>query len=340
ASAQPLLNGDTYRQSAPPRMPQLPPKPASLKSAYRSQRPASLPIAITINNGLETQLAVRRFQTELPRRFLIRVSAPSSADVDEVRRALFGHIWMCVRAMLQESVPGAAKAELIDSTSASCLGAHIDVYLEETGVPAMRMPVDIVGSLKHPVQQDHSLGAAKETNSQGQANIRRLQDGFGGGCDPVAVEQAIKALVHQRIAAEPLSQGVGLVIAAEGMVLAERTDRLGVEVSPLVTFGGMAPHPVAAIGFYVAKALTRLAGTMQYNIPVTRKNAVVVGYSDTVYSPAAMMLTDLDATVTICQNRTDNIEGKVCSADIVVVVAISKPEFVKADWIKPGDIEA
>ncbi|KAI8323147.1 FTHFS-domain-containing protein [Martensiomyces pterosporus] len=75
----------------------------------------------------------------------------------------------------------------------------------------------------------------------------------------------------------------------------------------------------------------------RYNIPVAGKNAVVVGRSDIVGSPVSMMLTNLDATVTLCHSRTDDIEAKVRQADILVV-AIGQSEFVKADWVKEGAV--
>ncbi|KAJ2159586.1 tetrahydrofolate synthase [Coemansia sp. RSA 552] len=75
----------------------------------------------------------------------------------------------------------------------------------------------------------------------------------------------------------------------------------------------------------------------RYNIPVAGKNAVVVGRSDIVGAPVSMMLNNLDATVTLCHSKTADIEAKVRDADILVV-AIGKPEFVKADWVKPGAV--
>ncbi|KAJ2412138.1 tetrahydrofolate synthase [Coemansia sp. IMI 209128] len=73
----------------------------------------------------------------------------------------------------------------------------------------------------------------------------------------------------------------------------------------------------------------------RYNIAIAGKRAVVIGRSDIVGAPVAMMLTKLDATVTLCHSRTANVEELVRDADILVV-AIGQPEFVRADWVKPG----
>jgi 5,10-methylene-tetrahydrofolate dehydrogenase/methenyl tetrahydrofolate cyclohydrolase len=64
-------------------------------------------------------------------------------------------------------------------------------------------------------------------------------------------------------------------------------------------------------------------------------NAVVVGRSNIVGMPAALLLVKEDATVTICHSRTKDLAGVVRQADIVIA-AIGKAEMIKGDWIKPG----
>ncbi len=63
--------------------------------------------------------------------------------------------------------------------------------------------------------------------------------------------------------------------------------------------------------------------------------AVVLGRSNIVGMPAACLLVHRNATVTICHSRTQNLADVVRQADIIVA-AIGKAQFVKADWIKPG----
>jgi len=67
------------------------------------------------------------------------------------------------------------------------------------------------------------------------------------------------------------------------------------------------------------------------------KTAVVIGRSNIVGLPAALLLTNANATVTICHSRTRDLPALVKRADIVVA-AIGRPEYVKGDWIKPGAI--
>jgi methylenetetrahydrofolate dehydrogenase (NADP+)/methenyltetrahydrofolate cyclohydrolase len=67
------------------------------------------------------------------------------------------------------------------------------------------------------------------------------------------------------------------------------------------------------------------------------KNAVVVGRSNIVGKPVALMLLARHATVTICHSRTANLRDEVGRADILVV-AIGKAGLVRGDWIKPGAV--
>lgn len=73
----------------------------------------------------------------------------------------------------------------------------------------------------------------------------------------------------------------------------------------------------------------------RYNIETEGKKAVVLGRSNIVGLPAALLLNNANATVTVCHSRTPDLAEEVRRADIVVA-AIGKPQMVKKDWIKPG----
>lgn len=72
-------------------------------------------------------------------------------------------------------------------------------------------------------------------------------------------------------------------------------------------------------------------------VVVNGASAVVIGRSNIVGLPMAMMLLKANATVTVCHSRTKNLPDVVRQADIVVA-AIGQPEFVKGGWIKPGAV--
>jgi len=72
-------------------------------------------------------------------------------------------------------------------------------------------------------------------------------------------------------------------------------------------------------------------------IKLSGANAVVLGRSNIVGMPVALLLVKADVTVTIVHSRTKNI-ADVCRQADVLVAAIGKPEMVKADWVKPGAV--
>jgi len=72
-------------------------------------------------------------------------------------------------------------------------------------------------------------------------------------------------------------------------------------------------------------------------VEMSGANVVVLGRSNIVGLPLAMMLIHRNATLTLCHSRTKNIADKCKGADIIIA-AIGQPEFVKGDWIKPGAV--
>jgi len=72
-------------------------------------------------------------------------------------------------------------------------------------------------------------------------------------------------------------------------------------------------------------------------IPIAGRHAVVIGRSNIVGKPAAMMLLREHATVTVCHSKTADLPAVVRQADIVVA-AVGRPKMVKADWIKPDAV--
>lgn len=66
-------------------------------------------------------------------------------------------------------------------------------------------------------------------------------------------------------------------------------------------------------------------------------NAAVLGRSNIVGMPVALLLVRANATVTICHSRSKDLPGIVRQAD-VLVAAVGKPEMVRGDWIKPGAV--
>lgn len=72
-------------------------------------------------------------------------------------------------------------------------------------------------------------------------------------------------------------------------------------------------------------------------VPIRGKNAVVVGRSNVVGKPAAMLLLQENATVTICHSKTADLKEHTLQADILVA-AVGVPKLITGDMIKPGAV--
>lgn len=72
-------------------------------------------------------------------------------------------------------------------------------------------------------------------------------------------------------------------------------------------------------------------------VTIEGKRAVVLGRSNIVGLPVAMLLLHRNATLTICHSRTKDLPGVVREADILIA-AVGRAEMVKGDWVKPGAV--
>ncbi len=115
-------------------------------------------------------------------------------------------------------------------------------------------------------------------------------------------------------------------------------------VSPLKDVDGFSPH---SLGLLAAGRPRLLACTphgilqllIRNNIPVSGAHVVVIGRSNIVGKPMALILMQkgVDATVTVCHSRSKNLAEITRSADILIV-AIGQLRFVKADMVRPGAV--
>jgi len=75
----------------------------------------------------------------------------------------------------------------------------------------------------------------------------------------------------------------------------------------------------------------------RYRIPIAGKRAVVVGRSDLVGKPMALLLLHENATVTVCHSKTPDLPA-VCREGEILLAALGRPAIITADYIRPGAI--
>ncbi len=151
-----------------------------------------------------------------------------------------------------------------------------------------------------------------------------------------SVSQAEVMALIQKINDDPQVHGVLLQLPVPKQL---DPDALIAAVRPEKDADGF--HPVNAGNLLLGRPGTKACtpwGVMrllkEYGVNPSGKRAVIVGRSNIVGKPMAMMLLAADATVTVCHRKSD-IRAEVERADIVVVAA-GVAELVKGEWIKPG----
>lgn len=92
-----------------------------------------------------------------------------------------------------------------------------------------------------------------------------------------------------------------------------------------------APRTVSCTPFGVMELIASTG------VDISGKRAVVIGRSNTVGKPMAMLLLNANATVTVCHSKTQNL-AEICREADILVAAIGRPRFVTADMVKPGAI--
>ncbi len=90
-------------------------------------------------------------------------------------------------------------------------------------------------------------------------------------------------------------------------------------------------------GFRCATPLGIMTLLDHFQVPIEGKHAVVIGRSVILGKPAALMLLQKNATVTIAHSRTRDLPDLVGTADIVVA-AVGRAEMVRGEWLKPGAV--
>jgi methylenetetrahydrofolate dehydrogenase (NADP+)/methenyltetrahydrofolate cyclohydrolase len=200
--------------------------------------------------------------------------------------------------------------------------------IERTGRPP-GLAVVLVGS--DPASQVYVRSKTKTAGELGIYNETITPPASIATAELVALVKSLNArpeidaiLVQLPLPAHVDSQAVLLAVAPEKDVDGFHPYNVG-----LLAIGKPGPRPCTPAG--VIEMLKR------YEIPIAGKNAVVVGRSDIVGKPMAVLLLHENATVTICHSRTHDLPA-VCRGADILVAAIGRPAMITADYIKPGAV--
>lgn len=119
-------------------------------------------------------------------------------------------------------------------------------------------------------------------------------------------------------------------------------ERVIERISPMKDVDAFSPSSVGRImiGNYSLLPCTPagiIALLDYYKVEIEGKRCVVIGRSNIVGKPMAMLLMERNGTVTVCHSRTKEL-SKICREADIIVVAIGKPEFLRGDMVKDGAV--
>ena len=167
-----------------------------------------------------------------------------------------------------------------------------------------------------------------------KAGIKSLKYEYPADVSPASVLERIVALnadpgVHGILVQLPLPAQFDEAVILETIAVEKDVDGFHAENVGRLSQGNQAFIPCTPYG--VMKMLE------SENVQVQGAEAVVIGRSNIVGKPMAMLLTNAGATVTVCHSKTRDLAAHCRRADILVA-AVGRPKFVKADMVKPGAV--
>jgi len=222
-------------------------------------------------------------------------------------------------------------AVIIDGTAVAA-AVHDDVWrdVEEMVAAGLRAPaLDVVLCNDNPA-------SASYVRSKERAADRAGMRGTVHTPSTGSSTEEMVALV-ERLNADDEVDGILVQLPLPDHVDAGRVLNA---ISPAKDADGLHPFNfgLLAQGRPLVKPCTP-AGCMEllrrYDVPVRGATAVVIGRSNLVGRPIALLLTNADATVTVCHSRTRDLPA-VCREADILVAAIGRPGFVDASFVKPG----
>ena len=155
-----------------------------------------------------------------------------------------------------------------------------------------------------------------------------------GDCGQEEVEKLLESLakddkIHGILLQLPLPKGYDTESALKKIPFEKDVDGFSAE-----NLGRLAKNQASSVACTPLGVMKLLE---EYKVDLKGKNAVVVGRSDTVGKPMAMLLLNADATVTVAHSKTENLKDVCLQADILVV-AIGKAKRITADMVKKGAV--
>ena len=180
-----------------------------------------------------------------------------------------------------------------------------------------------------PASEVYVRGKAKACQETGMAGFEHI-------LPDTTSETELLALVR-KLNVDPNVHGVLVQLPLPKQI---SPDEVLDTLAPQKDVDGFGPHSAGALftgrkGLRPCTPLGIMRLLDESKTPLTGARALVVGRSNIVGKPVAMLLLERHATVTLAHSRTADLAAEVGAAD-VVVAAVGKAEMIRGDWVKPG----
>lgn len=144
--------------------------------------------------------------------------------------------------------------------------------------------------------------------------------------------------VHGIMVQEPLPKGIDEAVVKDALSPDKDVDGVHpVNAGRLAQVAPVGRPPMVGPFFVPATPAGGMEILKRYNVEIQGKHAVVVGRSNIVGKPMALLLLRENATVTVCHSRTEDLAG-VCRTADILCAAVGRAKMIKGDWIKPGAV--
>ena len=213
--------------------------------------------------------------------------------------------------------------ELLDQTA-----AHVRALVASTGVVPCLATV-LCGD--DPASATYVRMKARRCEAVGMRSLRVALPATTGTAELTARIAALGAdpAVHGILLQHPVPRHIDERAAFEAIPAAKDVDGVTVHNLGAMALGLGSLHACTPAG------IMRLLAA--YQVPLAGTRAVVVGRSPILGKPMAYLLTNADATVTLCHSRTRDLPALIGEADLVVA-AVGKPRFVRGEWVRIGAV--
>ncbi len=144
--------------------------------------------------------------------------------------------------------------------------------------------------------------------------------------------------VHGIMVQEPLPKGIDEAVVKEALSPGKDVDGVHpVNAGRLTQVAPVGRPPMVGPFFVPATPAGGLEILKRYKVELKGKHAVIVGRSNIVGKPMAMLLLRENATVTLCHSLTADLPA-VCRSGDILCAAVGRAQMIKGDWIKPGAV--